>query len=361
MVRFEEPDIWPLLNVQGLGFIHQAGLDSLHAQGLPEQVRDLDTWCLFFGQQAFDRVGGIGTGAPGIRRVRRTEGEYDIEEAETGAVTRTHRDNVRKYSMPDFQRYDVRDRESWIIFRDLITPTARATEQLDALEDCYRDRSRPIAVDGGSSWGHIRNWMGPEAALVALYDQPDLIHEIMQYKRAQFDEYTAPVIDRLRPEIVMIWEDFCYNHGMMISPDSFREFCTSYYRQVVEVSRNAGVSLIIVDTDGEVSEYLDLSEELGVNGTWPLEQVCGNDLRTYRASHPDMVLAGGIEKEAVNAGNGEMIEAELEKVPALFEQGGYFPMFDHALQPEVDYQELCRCMTRLHALAGSDLGYFPRS
>ena len=209
VLRFEEPDVWPLMNVWGLGYIHQAGLDSLHAQGLPEQVRDLDTWCLFFGQQAFDCIEGIGVGVPGIRKVRRIEGEYEIEEAETGSITRTHIDNLRKYSMPDFQRYDVRDRESWIVYRDLITPTTRATEQLDALADSYRDRRRPLAVHGGGTWGYLRSWMGPEAALVALYDQPALIHEMMQYKLEQFDLYTAPLIDRLRPEIVMLWEDFC--------------------------------------------------------------------------------------------------------------------------------------------------------
>jgi hypothetical protein len=73
-----------------------------------------------------------------------------------------------------------------------------------------------------------------------------------------------------------------------------------------------------------------------------------------------MVLAGGTEKEVVNTGGGERLEAELAKVPALLGQGGYFPMFDHALQPDVGYVELCRCMTRLHDIAGSDLGYFPR-
>ena len=360
VVRFERPDVWPLLNVIGLGFIHDAGLDSLHAQGLPEQVRDLDTWCLFFGQQAFDHLGDIGVGAPGIRKSRRVEGDYEIEETETGAITRTHIDNTRKYSMPDFQRYDVRDWDSWRVFRNLTAPTAGATEHLDALDDCYRERTRPIAVDGGSTWGHIRNWMGPEAALMALNDQPDLIHAMMQHKREQFDAYTAPVIDRLRPEIVMVWEDFCYNHGMMIGPDSFREFCEPYYRRVVEVSRNAGVPLVIVDSDGDVGEFLGLCEEVGVNGTWPLEVVCGNDMSGYRSRHPDMVLAGGIEKEVVNRGNGEMIEAELQKVQDLLEQGGFFPMFDHALQPDVDYKGLCRCMTMLHEISGSDLGYFPR-
>ena len=63
----------------------------------------------------------------------------------------------------------------------------------------------------------------------------------------------------------------------------------------------------------------------------------------------------------VNTGNGDLIVEELARWPELLRLGGCFPMFDHALQPDVGYEELCRCMTRLHAISGSDLGFFPRS
>jgi hypothetical protein len=184
---------------------------------------------------------------------------------------------------------------------------------------------------------------------------------MMAHKLAIFDEYVAPVIEALRPEIITVWEDFCYNHGMLISPAAFREFCAPYYRRVAEVGRDCGTDLMIVDCDGKVDEFCPLLGEVGFNGSWPLEQVCGNDILEYRRRQPDFIFAGGIEKEIANTGNGERITAELyPKVPEMLELGGYFPMFDHALQVGVGFEELCRCMAELHRICGSDIGEFPR-
>ena len=41
--------------------------------------------------------------------------------------------------------------------------------------------------------------------------------------------------------------------------------------------------------------------------------------------------------------------------------GGYFPAFDHGLPPHVGFEPLCRAMTLLHRICGSEhLGEFPR-
>lgn len=75
-----------------------------------------------------------------------------------------------------------------------------------------------------------------------------------------------------------------------------------------------------------------------------------------------MVMVGGIGKEIANTGNGHRIETELvPKVPAMLHTGGFFPMFDHALQTDVGFEELCRAVTRLQEICGStELGQFPR-
>lgn len=171
-----------------------------------------------------------------------------------------------------------------------------------------------------------------------------------------------PVMERYRPEVVSMWEDFGYNHGLLISPDTFRTLCAPHYRRVAEVARDCGAALLIVDSDGKVDEYCLLLEEVSFNGCWPMEQVCGNDLLAYRQRQPRFVFAGGIEKEIVNTGNGARIESELvPRIPQLLEHGDFLPMFYHALQTTVGFAELCRCMTRLHQICGSEhLGAFPR-
>jgi len=187
---------------------------------------------------------------------------------------------------------------------------------------------------------------------------------MLAHKLWEQEEFTFPAIEALRPEIVLMWEDFCYNHGMLIGPATFRELCAPYYRRVAEVARACGAELLMVDCDGKVDEYCRLLEEVGFNGCCPMEQVCGNDLAAYRRAQPRFVFCGGIEKEIASTGNGHRIEPELAKLPALLEAGGFFPMFDHALSTNVGFEAHCRCLTRLHKLCGSaelGLGEFPRT
>ena len=360
VVRFERPDYWPLINAAGLGWIHLSGLRKLHREGLPEEVDDLETWLTYWGQCGFEDVAGIGVDLPGIRQERWIEGEFEYVRNDTGALTRQVIDNDLVYSMPEFIEFDVRDRDSWEQFRDRMTPRRKAdvAEQASRLDG----RMRPARVAAGSTWGNVRQWMGPERALLAVHDDPDLVGEMIRWQTWLFEEFTAPVIERYRPEVVSMWEDFCYNHGLLISPAVFRRLCAEHYRRVAEVAGDCGAALLIVDSDGKVDEYLGLLEEVGFNGCWPMEQVCGNDLLAYRKIHPTMVFAGGIEKEIVNTGNRHRIEGELfPKIPKALRQGGYLPMFDHALQPDTDFEELCRCMSMLHEICGSpELGQFPR-
>jgi hypothetical protein len=172
------------------------------------------------------------------------------------------------------------------------------------------------------------------------------------------------VLQALRPEIVMAWEDSCYNKGMLIGPSHFREFCAPYYRRVAEVARECGAELLFVDSDGKVADFIPLMDECGFNGLMPMEQVCGNDPVEYRERTPGFIFLGGIEKEISSTGNSHRIESELTpKVLAMLNLRGCFPMFDHGLSTYVGFEEHCRCMTRLHELCGSDhrgLGDFQR-
>ena len=241
--------------------------------------------------------------------------------------------------------------------------TGSHPKKLKPIEGVQRNtRTRPAAVHAGSTWGSVRNWMGPERALLAIHDEPDLLREMIEWQEWTFDEFVVPVIERYRPEIITWWEDFCYNHGMLISPDAFREFCAARYRHAAEVARDCRVEWLVVDTDGNVGEYLPLLEEVGFNGCVPMEQVCGNDLLACRRRHPKMVFAGGIEKMVATSGSGRRIEAEiLPKVPQMLAAGGYFPGFDHGLPPHTGFEEMCRAMTLLHRICGSEhLGEFPR-
>lgn len=364
VVHFEEPDYQPLMVGHSLGTPHKGGLARLHREGLPEWVCDIDTWARYWGECMFDSLGSIGVDAPGIRSESRIEDGFEIVEYETGARTRQVIDNEMTYSMPDFQEFHVRDRASWEKYRELTTPRGKDFSRIDKWKDQFGERTRPLSISCGGTWGRVRSEMGPERALYAIYDNPQLVQDMIDHMLWIQEEFVFPVIRELKPEIITMWEDFCYNHGMLISPDAFREFCAPYYRRVSEAARENGAELLFVDCDGKVDEFVVLLDEVGFNGLMPMEQVCGNDPAEYRREVPEFIFLGGIEKEVASTSQGHRIETEL--VPAVEKMlgiGGCFPTFDHGLSTNVGFEEHCKCMTRLHELCGSadlNLGDFPR-
>jgi hypothetical protein len=298
----------------------------------------------------------------GVRSERRVEGGFEIIEYETGAVTRQVLDNDITYSMPDFRVYHVRDRASWRFFRDLITPGAPwPSERLEA--DCrrYDSRERPLSLSVGSTWGWIREIMGPEAASLVLYDDPDLVREMIEWQDWRRRTHVFPLARRLRPEILQADEDNCYRSGMLISPRHFSELCAASYREIAGVAHDCGVPMVAVDSDGNTMELIPLLAECGVNALFPFEAKPGNDLPSLRKRFPEFVFLGWLEKECLNEGNEAMIRPEImAKVPGLLRAGRYFPNGDHGIQPLATFPSLCRFMTLLHELTGNPGGEFPR-
>lgn len=135
--------------------------------------------------------------------------------------------------------------------------------------------------------------MGPEASLYAFYDQPSLVHDMMETAT----EFAIIVLQKALREapviLLQFWEDMCFRGGPLISPAMFREFMTPRYKRITQVVRDLGTDIIFVDSDGDVSELIPLWLESGINGVLPMEQAAGNDLRSYRRRYGRDLLCRG--------------------------------------------------------------------
>lgn len=376
VVNFEEPDYIPIFGFPGAPGMSRGCMGKTHRRlvetGMPAHVggfgapgsrSDVESWKQYWGTtDPITLDFNIKKDMQGFRTETRVEGEYEIIESENGSVTRQVIDNDATYSMPDFIIYPVRDRESWEFYKERMTPAGKmAKDEIE--QNCRRfdDRDRPLTVNAGGTLGNVRSLMGPEAFCMALYDDPELVHDIITWYVEMSREYVFPLVERLKPEVVQLWEDICGNHGMMVSPGHFDEFGGNLYREVAGFAHEQGVDLVIVDSDGNVNELVPLLASFKVNGLFPFEAKGNNDLFGMRKALPEFVLMGWLEKETVNEGNEDTIEPEImSKVPPLLEKGGYFPNGDHGLQPFVTFDNLCRFMTLLHEVCGNPEGSFPR-
>lgn len=314
-------------------------------EGLPHD-QHLNAW---FG---FDRLETVplhtGPWPPVETKVVEQTAHWRITEDEFGGLTKHWTD--REIGMSQWLVYPVRDRDTWERWKQRFDPTAAVRYPLywDDYRRCVAGRDYPLGIHAGSYYGWLRNWVGMEHLALWYYDDPDLVHEMTEF----VGDFMLRLIDRALTEIpdldyALVWEDMAMKSGPLISPQLFREFMTPVLRRVTARLNEAGIDIIMVDSDGNVDELIPLWLEAKVNLIYPLEVASDCDPLEYRRRYGrDVLLLGGIDKRALRDGCGRAeIEAEvLSKVPELVRQGGYSPFVDHAVPPDVPYENFAYYM-----------------
>ncbi len=201
-----------------------------------------------------------------------------------------------------------------------------------------------LTVDG--FFWYPRRLFGILDHFYAFFDHPDLMHRMNQ----ELAEYSIQAIRQIgaivTPEFVTFAEDMSYNHGPMLSEAMFEEFLAPYYRQVVPVIEEIG-SLLIVDSDGDVTDMVPWLQRAGARGVLPLERQAGVDGMALRQAHPDLIMIGHYDKMVMNRGD-QAMRAEFERLLPLMRTGRFIPSVDHQTPPGVSFQDY---QVYLHLLA----------
>lgn len=249
----------------------------------------------------------------------------------------------RDIGMSRWIEFPVRDRESWERFKEWLNPdqASRYPEYWDDLVRCYKGRDYPLGISAGSTYGWIRDWVGMENLALWYYDCPDLVHEMVDYVA----DFVIRLADRALTDIpdldfAKIWEDMCMKTGPLISPELFREFHLDALKRVTGVFKEAGVQLIILDSDGKIDELIPLWMEGGVDQVHPLEAASDCDPIRYRKKYgKELRMGGGIDKRILRDGmSKKAIEEEVMKYAGLVKEGGYVPSVDHGVPPDVPFE-----------------------
>jgi hypothetical protein len=375
--KWQSVDYVPIIGLPGASGVCFGGAwgqiyDQLIATGMPKHVKgwtfdnqwDFEaakSWSKFWGTLTPLVFDFFPAEMPGeIKFNRKIDGQYEILEYETGAITRQLNDNDNIYSMPEFIKYHVRDGQSWQAYKKLISPLQKwSAEKIEQHCKKFDNRSYPLFMSLKSTWGFVRDIAGAENACTLLYDNPDLVGEIIDWQHKIRKEFLFPLVERLKPEIVQLSEDCCYNHGMLISPKHFERFCVPIYREISSLADSYGADMFAVDTDGKIDELVPMLDNCGANATYPVEAKSCNNLIDLRRKFPKFIFIGWLEKEVINQGNENLIEDEIDsKVLPMLKRGRYFPNIDHSIQPLCTFKNMCRFMNHLHKTLNNPEGEF---
>jgi len=182
-----------------------------------------------------------------------------------------------------------------------------------------------------------RTLMNIERLSYAFYDQPELIHAI-NHDLLEFNLHLVRQMATVCvPTFMTLAEDMSYNHGPMISRQVFEEFLAPYYRRLV-AELNEHDILLIVDTDGDVTQLAPWLQAVGAAGVLPLERQAGVDAMRLREQFPTLRMIGHFNKLVMNQGEAAL-RSEFERLVPLMKTGGFIPSVDHQTPPGVSLEQ----------------------
>jgi len=352
-------------------YLRQATLDRWFKEGLPAELGRSDSqsvwqssWRNVRAYLGFDSSETLPVDfrpVPRFQEVILEEDErYQIWIDEMGAK----RLDFRVQPEPGFQtrtwlEFPVKKREDFIRMAERYDPHAPSRYPAD-WEDYVQSmqtRDYPLRLAVPSLFGTVREWMGLGGMAVCFYDDPQWMHEMMEFMTEFIIEATRRAVEDAVVDWVMLFEDMAYKTAPMISPAMVREFMLPRYKRIAGLLRDRGVDVIVVDSDGHVNELIPLWLEAGINGLFPLEVAAGMDPMAIRKEYGrDLALIGGIDKREL-AKDKEAVRREvMSKVPYLLQQGGHIPLVDHAVPPDIPYENFCYFLEVLRSIESEVFG-----
>lgn len=324
--RFEQVDRVP--NYE-FGYWHELYAEW-HAQGLPENIKTEGAANEYFGLDKRWTVGPkLGLLPPFTERTLREEGGHRIYQNAEGITCEVNSDGG--VSIPHFLDYPIKDRASWERFKERLDPAApgRVPDNLDDIAQRCNNAEIPVGINIGSMFGKPRDWAGFEQIAMLVYDDPDLVDEIVENQCQLVLQNIRPFLERIHFDYAAGWEDFCFNNGPIISPDMIRQFLLPRYKRIADLLRQYGVEVIYTDCDGDIKLVAPLWLEAGYNCMFPLEVRGGSDpVELRRRYGKDILLLGGFDKMAFLGGKPAIL-AELKRLTPIIEEGGFVPHVDH--------------------------------
>lgn len=296
-----------------------------------------------------------------------------LEETDRYLVHRDGQGTVRKAmkegtvrgtrpSMDQFMRFAVETPEDFEKLKKRYDPAdpRRYPPWWESRVRAWPAREHPLCLCVNCAMGlysNCRIWMGTENLSVAFYDQPKLVHEMMDCIADFTIEALRRAVEDVEIDYFNYFEDFAYKTGPLLSPDTFREFLLPRYKRINEFLRSHGIEIITLDSDGNTEVLLPLFLEAGINGHWPLEIAADMDPRKLRREYGhDLALSGGIDKRALARGRKAIDEEVLSKLPGLLEDGGYIPTVDHTVPPDVSYADFLYYMELKQRCLDGEIG-----
>jgi len=227
--------------------------------------------------------------------------------------------------------YPVKTMDDWLKIKpwyEFSEKRLAGNWQSTALEHRKQDRVVCVLIPGG--FDEPRQFLGEEALCIAYYDQPELIHDMLQTIGDTAFKVLDHVSAAVQIDMLCVHEDMAGKSGPLAGPAQIQEFIAPYYRRIWDLLHDHGARLFDQDSDGDMNPVIDAFLDAGVNCIHPMEPAANMDIVKIREKYGTrLAFYGGIDKHVIRRSKEEIVEELEYKIPPMVKTGGCVLALDH--------------------------------
>ncbi len=229
--------------------------------------------------------------------------------------------------------YPVSDMDSWLKIKEWFEcrpERLSKTWKEDAL--AARNSGAVIVASIPGGFDLPRQLLGEERLCLACYEQPELIHEILNTVGRTAEQVLDEVSSITPIDVLSIHEDMAGKSGCLFGPVQIEEFISPYYRRICDLLSARGTCIFQQDSDGNMNTVIPAFLDTGLTCMYPMEPAAGMDIVQVRNEYSkNLKMMGGIDKHVLRKSQTDILkELEYKMQPAM-QTGGMIFGLDHRI------------------------------
>ena len=161
--------------------------------------------------------------------------------------------------------------------------------------------------------------------MIWYYTEREKLLKLMQ-KHVEFNVELAKACFQYGGDVVWIGDDFASNMGTFINPKDMKDFYFPLLKwQVTELKKVLNVP-VVLHSDGDLSDVMDLIIDTGVDAVMALQPFCGMDILKLKKEYGDRItLWGNINiSELLIFGTPAEVEEVVKETIGIAAPGGRY-------------------------------------
>ena len=296
-------------------------------QGAKPDEIDLSAFC-------FDYVNTYGIGHTGMLNAFKDETVYEDDEIILFKDYLGRTCKLIKFSatIPLPMDFPVKNMDDWLKLKPQFAfHGSRIDKNAVGKAKTLQKQGTLIIASIQGGFNFPRELMGDEAACLCYYDDPELMHDIID----TISETAYRVLDIISTEMTIdnlaVHEDMAGKSGPLAGPRIVDEFIAPYYRRIWDLLSARGTKLFSQDSDGNLNPVMEPFIKAGVNVFYPMEPAAGMDIVASRIKFgPKVAYKGGIDKHALRGSKADIERELIYKLQPRMHAGTVFGL-DHRI------------------------------